>query len=146
MSCRWRVVQGAEDFAAGLTIVGEEGFVHYEGIGGRRGGKKMIGEQDAREIRIHPLVKVLSPRQEVGDRIRGPGDMFQRIIEILQEFDPSGLSAGDLLWLAEVLEIFVVGEDAHRMLRAEEQGATTFEAEHYTRKFAIVDVVVSFGR
>jgi len=91
----------------------------------------MIGERNAREIRIHPLVKVFSPRQEVGDRIRGSSDVFQRIIEILQEFDPSGLSAGDLLRLAEVLEIFVVGEDAHRMLCAEEQGSTTFEAEDH---------------
>jgi len=124
-------VQGAEDFAASLTIVGEEGFVRYEGVGRRRGRKKMIGERNAWEIRIHPLVKVLSPRQEVGDRIRGSGDVFQRIIEILQEFDPSGLSAGDLLRLAEVLEIFVVGEDAHRMLRAEEQGSATFETKDH---------------
>ena len=129
-----------------MTVVGEEGFIRYEGVGGRRGGKKMIGERYAREIRIHPLVKVFSPRQEVGDRIRGSSNVFQRIIEILKEFDPPGLSARDFLRLAEILQVLVVREDADRVLCAKEEGVPALEAEHYTRELAVVDVVVSFSR
>jgi len=46
--------------------------------------------------------------EEVGDGIGGACDMFQSVVEVLEEFDPSSLSACDLLWFMEVLQVLVV--------------------------------------
>jgi DNA-directed RNA polymerase specialized sigma54-like protein len=72
--------------------------------------------------------------------------VFQRIIKVLQELDPSGLAARDFLWLAEVLEILVVGADTNRMLSTKEERAATFEAKDHAQQFLIVCIVVGFCR
>ena len=106
----------------------------------------MIGEWDTREIRIHPRVKVFPAGQEVGDGVCSTRNMFQGIVKILQEFDPAGLAARYFLGFPEILQVFMVGEDAHGMLHAEEQGTTTFEAKDYASQFSVVDVIVPFRR
>ena len=105
----------------------------------------MIRERNAREIRIHPLVKVFSAGKEVRDGVCCPRNVFQRIVEVLQELDPTGLPARHLLWLTEVLQIFVVCEDPYRVLRTEEKGAATFETENDASKLPVVNVVIAFG-
>jgi hypothetical protein len=72
------------------------------------------------------------------------GDMFEYEVEVLQEFHPSGLPACDLLRLAEVLEIFVVGSDGNWMVGTKEVGACTLESIDNGGHFLIVDIVVSF--
>ena len=104
----------------------------------------MIGERDAWQIRIHPLVKVLVAEEEVGDGVRSPCNMFKHIIEILKEFDPAGLAARHLLWFAEILEVLVVRQDSNRMSGTKEEGAATLEPKDNARQFTVVDVVVSF--
>jgi len=106
----------------------------------------MIGKRDTREIRIHPLVKVFPSGEEVRDGVRRPCNVFEGVVEILQKFDPAGLTARHLLGFPEVLQVLVVREDANRVLRAKEEGASALETEHYTREFAIVDVIVPFRR
>ena len=78
----------------------------------------MIGERNVRKIRIHPLVKVLTVGEEVGNSVRGSGNVFQRIIEILEEFYPPGLPSHNLLRFAEILEVLMVCEDSNRMLHS----------------------------
>jgi hypothetical protein len=55
--------------------------------------------------------------------------MGQFIVKILQVLDPAGLSASNLLRLAEVLEILVVGTDFNGMSSPKEEGAATLESE-----------------
>jgi len=57
-----------------------------------------------------------------------------------------GRQARYLLWLTEVLQIFVVCEDPYGVLRTEEKGAATFEPEDDASKFTVVDVVIAFSR
>jgi hypothetical protein len=64
--------------------------------------EKREGKEDAC-LRIHPLVKVFPAGEEVSDSVRVSRDMFEGKVEILEEFHPSSLIAGNLLQLVEVL-------------------------------------------
>ena len=64
--------------------------------------KKWKGKKDV-GVGIHPLIKVFSVGEKVGDGIGMSRDMFEAVIKILQEFHPLGLSAHDFLWLLEIL-------------------------------------------
>jgi hypothetical protein len=56
--------------------------------------------------------------EEVGDSVCVSGNVFKGEIKVLEELHPSGLVAGDFLWLAEVLEVFVISSDDNRMISA----------------------------
>jgi hypothetical protein len=109
-------------------------------------GKKSVGKEHSRKIGVHPLVKVGSPGEEVSYRIRRAGNVLQSVVEVLEELDPAGLAASDFLRLSEILEVFVVGADANRVLGTEEERATTFEAENNTKELFVVGVVIGFRR
>jgi hypothetical protein len=94
---------------------------------------------------IHPLVKVFTTGEEVGDGVRMPGDVVKYKVEILKEFHPSSLPSGNLLWLAEVLKVFVICLDVNGVVGAEEVGATAFEPIYDSGHFLVVNVVVLFG-
>jgi hypothetical protein len=72
--------------------------------------------------------------------------MFESVVEILQKLDPLGLSARDLLRFAEVLEVFVVGADADRVLSTKEEWAATFETKDDAKEFLIMSVIIGFCR
>jgi hypothetical protein len=69
-------------------------------------------------MRIHPLVKVFATGEEVGDSVGMPGDVVEYKVEILKEFHPSSLPSCDLLWLAEILKVFMVGANVDRVVGA----------------------------
>ncbi len=54
-------------------------------------------------VGIHPLVKVFSAREEICYGVGMSGDVVEAVIEVLEEFHPSGLVACDFLWLMEIL-------------------------------------------
>jgi hypothetical protein len=58
--------------------------------------------------------------------------------------DPPGLPARDLLRLAEILEVFMVGANADGVFGTEEKRATTLETENNTKEFLVMGVVVGF--
>jgi hypothetical protein len=93
---------------------------------------------------IHPLIKVFSVGEEVGDGVGMPWDVIKHKIEVLQEFHPSGLSAHNFLGLTEVLEVFMVCSDTDGVIGAKEVGAATFEPIDDGCYFFIVDIVVLF--
>jgi hypothetical protein len=64
----------------------------------------------------------------------------------LKVLDPAGLSTSNLLWLAEILEILVVGADLNRMCSAKEEGSTTLESEQDSCEFLVMGIIVLFGR
>jgi hypothetical protein len=107
-------------------------------------GKKSVGEEHVGKIGIHPLVKVRSPGKEVRNRVRRAGDVLKRIVEILQKLDPPGLMARDLLRLAEILEVLVVGSDTNGVLRTKEERAATLETKDNSKEFLIMGVIVDF--
>jgi hypothetical protein len=72
--------------------------------------------------------------------------VFEGVVEILQKLDPPGLSARDLLWLAEVLEVFVVGTDTNRVFGTKEERSATLETEDNSKEFFIVGVIIGFRR
>src|SRR5712691_11084824 len=71
-------------------------------------------------------------------------NMFEGVVKILEELNPSSLSSSDLLGLAEVLEILVVGEDPDLVLSSEEQSATAFKSKDDPCEFFIMHVVILF--
>jgi len=71
--------------------------------------------------------------EEVHNGVGGTCNVLQSVIEVLQEFDPVGLSSSDLLWFPEVLQIFVICQHAYGVLRTQEEGSSTFESEDDAR-------------
>ena len=47
--------------------------------------------------------------EQVGNGVRGSGNVFECIIEILEELDPVGLSVGNFLWVMEKLKVAIIG-------------------------------------
>jgi hypothetical protein len=109
------------------------------------GGKKGVVKEDTWFIGIHLLVKVLSSGKEICDSVGVAGDVGQFVVEILEVFDLLRLSASDLLWLAEVLEILVISAHFNRVRSSKEEGATTFEPKQDSSEFLIVSVIVLFS-
>jgi hypothetical protein len=66
-------------------------------------------------------------------------------VEVLEELHPSGLSAGDFLRLAKVLEVFVICSDVDGVISTKEVGATAFKPIHNGGHFFIMDIVVSLS-
>jgi len=81
-------------------------------------------------------------REEVGNSVGGTGDVVQCIIEVLEEFNPSGLLAGNFLWFAEVLEVLVICEHFNRVLCTKKEGASTFKAKDDASEFLVMDIIV----
>jgi hypothetical protein len=108
--------------------------------------KKSVGEEYTGQIGIHPLVKVRSPREEISNRIRRAGNVFQGVVKILEELDPPGLAARDFLWFTEVLEVFVVGTDTNRVFSTKEEWAAALKTEDNPKEFFIVGVIIGFRR
>ena len=61
---------------------------------------------------VHPLIKVFSLRQQISNGVCSARDMFQGVVEVLEVFNLTGLSAGNLVGVAEVLKVFVVCTDS----------------------------------
>jgi hypothetical protein len=106
--------------------------------------KKSVREEHTGKIRIHPLVKVRSPGQEVHNRIQHARDVFEGVIEILEELDPAGLAARDLLRFPEILKILMVSADTNRVFSTEKEWMAAFEAKNNTKEFLVMGVVVGF--
>jgi hypothetical protein len=96
-------------------------------------------------MRIHPLVKVFPIEEEVSNGVYVSGNMFQDKIKVLEELHPPGLVAGDFLWLAEVLKVFVVGSDSDGVVGIQEIGVATLKAVNNGSHLLIMDIVVSFS-
>jgi hypothetical protein len=121
----WAVVDFSQHSSSFLDVIVEKKFSNCWFGGGKRG----VIKEDMRFVGIHLLVKVLSLRKEVGNGVRVSGDVRQFIVEVLEVLDLVGLSTSNLLWLAEVLEILVIGVDLDRVCSAKEERLTTFESE-----------------
>jgi len=72
--------------------------------------------------------------------------VFKGVIKVLEEFEPACLSAINFLWLAKVLEVFVIGPDANGMFCSEKERATALKPIDYCGEFFVVHIVVAFGR
>jgi hypothetical protein len=99
-----------------------------------------------RFVGIHLLVKVLVPGKKVGNSVGVAGYVRQFIVEVLEVFDPLGLSTSNFLWLAEVLQIFMVGADFDGVRHPKKEGTITFESKQDGGKFLVVGVIILFGR
>jgi hypothetical protein len=128
-----------------LDVVIEKKFSDHR-FGVQGGRKRSVVKEDTRFVGIHLLVKVLSLGKEISDSVRVTQNMGQFIVEVLKVLDPAGLSASNLLWLAEVLEVLVVGANLDWLCSTEEEGSTTLESEQDGCEFLVVGVIVLFGR
>ena len=140
----WAIVDFSQHGSSFLDVVVEKKFSDRR-FGVRGGRKKGVVKEDTRLVGIHLLVKVLSSRKEIGDSIRVTRNVGQFVVEVLEVLDPAGLAASDLLRLAEVLEILVVGSDLNRLCSSKEEGLTTLESEQDSCEFLVMGVVVLFG-
>jgi hypothetical protein len=137
----WAVMDFSQYSSSFLDVIVEKKFLdHLFGV-----RKKSVVKEDMRFIGIHLLVKVLSLRKEVGDGVRVTRNMGQFIIEILEVLDPAGLSTSNLLRLAEILEILVVGSNLDWLCSTEEEGSTTLESKQDGCEFLVVGIVVLFS-
>jgi hypothetical protein len=137
----WAIVDFSQHSSSFLDVILEKKFLD----GRFRGGKKGVVKEDMRFVGIHLLVKVLSMREEIGNSVGVARDMGQFVVEILEVFDPSGLSTSNLLQLVEVLEVFMIRVDLNGVCSSKEKGTTTFEPKKDGGKFFIMGVVVLFG-
>jgi hypothetical protein len=140
----WAIVDFSQHSSSFLDVVVEEKFSD-RWFGVRRGRKKGVVKEDTQLVGIHLLVKVLSSRKEIGNSIRVTRDVGQFIVKILKVLDPAGLSTSNLLRLAEILEIFVVGSNLDWLCSTKEEGSTTLESEQDSCEFLVMGVVVLFG-
>jgi hypothetical protein len=137
----WAIVDFSQHGSSFLDVIIEKKFLdHWFG-----GGKKGVVKEDMQFIGIHLLVKVLSVRKEIGDSIHMSRDMGQFVVEILKVLNPAGLSASNLLWLTEVLEILVIGTNFDGVCSSKEERLTTLESEENRCKLLVVRVIVLFG-
>jgi hypothetical protein len=51
----------------------------------------------------------------------------------------------NLLWLAEILEVLVIGMDFNGMCGSKKERSTTFESKQDSGKFLVVGVIVLLG-
>jgi hypothetical protein len=136
----WAIVDFSQCSSSFLDVVVKKKFSDRR-FGGQ---KKSVVKEDTRFVGIHLLVKVLSSGKEIGDSIRVTRDVGQFIIEVLKVLDPAGLSTSNLLWLAEVLEVLVVGSDLNWLCSTKKEGSTTLESEQDGCEFLVMGVVVLF--
>ena len=59
---------------------------------------------------------------------------------------PTSLMTREFLWLVEIGEVFVVHEQGDGMTSSLEIMTPVFQSVNDSQQFAIVDVVVAFGR
>jgi hypothetical protein len=137
----WAIVDFSQHSSSFLNVVVEKKFSDCR-FGVR---KKSVVEEDTRFVSIHLLVKVLSSGKEISNGVRVTRNVGQFIVEILEVLDPVGLSTSNFLWLAEILEILVIGSNLDRLCSTEEEGSTTLESEQDGCKFLVVGIVVLFG-
>jgi hypothetical protein len=138
----WAIVDFLQHSSSFLDVVFEKKFLD------RRfgGGKKGVVKEDTWFVSVHLLVKVLSSRKEISDGVRVSGDVGQLVVEILEVLDPAGLTTSNLLWLAEILEVLVIGADFNGVCGSKKEGSTTFESKQDGSEFLVVGVIVLFGR
>jgi hypothetical protein len=134
----WAVVDLSQHGSSFLDVVVEKKFSDCR-FGGR---KKGVVKEDTWFIGIHLLVKVLSSGKEISDSVRMTRNVGQFIVEILKVLDPAGLSTSNLLRLAEVLEILVVGSNLNWLCSSEEEGLTTLESKQDGYEFLVVGIVI----
>jgi hypothetical protein len=142
MASCWAIMDFSQHSSSFLDVIVEKKFLDRQ----FRGRKKGVVKEDMWFIGIHLLVKVLLSRKEIGDGVCMSGNMGQLVVKVLEVLDPVCLSASNLLWLAEVLEILVIGADLDGVCSPEEERSTTFESEQNCCEFLVVGVVVLFSR
>ena len=96
-------------------------------------------------ISIHPLVKVWPTREEVSNGIVLTRNMSKSAIEVLEIFNPVGLSTRDLLRLVEVLKVFVISVNLNRFGSTKKEWLSHFEAKEDSSKFFIMGIIVAFS-
>jgi hypothetical protein len=137
----WAIMDFSQYSSSFLDVIVKKKFLDRR-FGGR---KKGVVKEDTRFVGIHLLVKVLSSGKEIGDSVRVTRDVGQFIVEVLKVLDPAGLSTSNLLRLAKILEILVIGLNLNRLCSTEKEGSTTFESKQDGCEFLVVGVVVLFG-
>jgi hypothetical protein len=137
----WAIVDFLQHSSSFLDVVVKKKFSD------RRFGvrKKGVVKEDTRFVGIHLLVKVLSSGKEISDGVHVTWNVGQFIVKILEVLDPAGLSTSNLLRLAEILEILVVGANLNQLCSTEEEGSTTLESEQDCCEFLVVGIVVLFS-
>jgi hypothetical protein len=135
----WAIVDLSQHSSSFLDVVVEKKFSNCRfGVRRRFGGrKKSVVKEDTWFVGIHLLVKVLSSGKEISDSVRVTQNMGQFVVEILKVLDPVGLAAGNLLRLAEILEILVIGSNLDWLCSTEEEGSTTLESKEDRCEFLV---------
>jgi hypothetical protein len=121
----WAIMDLSQHSSSFLDVVVEKKFSDHQ----FRVRKEGVIEEDTRFVGVHLLVKVLSSGKEISDSVRMTRNVGQFIVKVLKVLDPVGLPTSDLLRLAEILEVLVVGADFDWLCSSKEEGSTTFESE-----------------
>ena len=146
--------EGEQDvFVHGLKSLEDKGVARrcgFDTVG--EGGVDKVHEEGWREEGDIGVVGVIR-REEVGSAGEGVGpskefarDMDHFEVEIGKVDQPARLSAVKRLGLAEIREVLVVGEDLYREGGPMEIVSPGLQGTNDSKKFAIIDVVIPFGR
>ena len=107
--------------------------------------KKVVGKKSNIGI-IRRSIGVGETRKSVGGSHSRARNVSKVKIEVLQEHHPSCLSARQLLWLVEVCEIFMVGEEGYWVDHALEIVSPMIQGVDNSKEFPIINVIISFCR
>ena len=66
-------------------------------------------------------------------------------VKICQVYKPAGLPGVEMLGLAEVSEIFMVGEDLYWKRGSSKVVAPHFQDIDDSKEFSVIDIIVVFG-
>ena len=89
-----------------------------------------------------PPFRLPPPAELVSDDVRASRPVVEGEVVLRELGEPARLPAVELLRLAEVLEVLVVGPDLE-LRRALEEVAPVLEAQHDREHFLVVDLVVA---
>ena len=82
----------------------------------------------------------------IGTRKKFAGDMDHFQVKVSEVDEPTCLTAVKRLGLAEIGKILVVGKDLYREWRAMKIMVPGFQGADDSEEFAVVNIVISFGR
>jgi len=71
--------------------------------------------------------------------------MFEGVVKVLKEFKPARLSAINVLWLTEILEILMVSTNTDSMFCSKDERVTALKPIDDRSEFFIMRIIVAFG-
>ena len=110
-----------------------------------RDGGDSFGREEDLFFRRNVALVIDSTRKVIRDR-RLPSRAVAKLkVEVRKFFHPTSLSRGKDLFVFEIIEVIVIGEDNDGILGSDQPMSLRFERTNDCEELAVVSVVTCFG-